>query len=379
MEHAYKVGILGAGPSGCASAYFLKNFCDVTLFDFRLPLTTLLPTGGGRCNFAHAEFDFKELAKNYPRGEKFLYSIFSKFSTSDTLSMFEQIGIDYYIQDDMRIFPKSNSSEDVRGKFLVKLNNVSIKKERGLRIEPQENSRIKLITDMGAYTFDALIISIGGHSDISIVTRLGVNVEPQIPALTGFKTKQDFSSLAGITLQNVALEDLVGDILFTHKGISGPLIYKYSSLNINKKYPYEIFVDLYPKEIPLQDLLNTNPHKQIDNLLSDFLPRRLVDYLLSNPTAKCHTINGKDRDKILNTIHNFPINILSTVKDGEVVMSGGVSLKDINTKTLESKKIKNLYFTGEVLDIDGFCGGFNLQNCWSTAYVVSEAIKQTSN
>ena len=114
------VAIVGAGASGCICAYYLlKRGVDVTLFDSGSPLRTLLPTGGGRCNLAHAQYDFKELAKNYPRGEKFLYSVFSQFSTADTVALFEELGVKTYTQEDGRIFPVSNSSKDV---FLWEIN-----------------------------------------------------------------------------------------------------------------------------------------------------------------------------------------------------------------------------------------------------------------
>ena len=129
-----KVGIIGAGPAGCVCAKFLQDSVSVTLFDFASPLRTLLPTGGGRCNLAHAEYDFKELAKNYPRGEKFLYSVFSKFSTFDTLALFDELGIETYTQEDERIFPTSNSAKDVREKILGKLKNVYFAKVEVVRV-----------------------------------------------------------------------------------------------------------------------------------------------------------------------------------------------------------------------------------------------------
>ena len=120
--------IIGAGASGCICAYFLlKAGFKVTLFDKNLPLRTLLPTGGGRCNLAHAEYDFKELAKNYPRGEKFLYSVFSKFSTADTIALFEEMGIKTYIQEDGRIFPESNNSQNVQEIILKELRKYEVR------------------------------------------------------------------------------------------------------------------------------------------------------------------------------------------------------------------------------------------------------------
>lgn len=377
QESKLSIGILGGGPAGCMAAYFLQNFFNVTLIDYSSILRTILPTGGGRCNLANYEFDFKELAKNYPRGEKFLYSVFSRYSTADTIDTFEQLGIKTYVQDDNRVFPESNSSKDVRNKFLAKLKNVIIKKEKGLRIEPSEN-KIKLVTDMNSYYFDKLIISIGGHSSFELVSRLGIDVVPPVPSLVGLVTSENLKMLAGISISNVFSEGLVGDILFTHKGISGPLIYKISSIKAKDKKPYSLTLDLFPKEINLQELLNKNPHKQINNLLSDFFPQKLANYLLDyskiDKTLKCYQINGTQRDIILNSIHNFRISVVGVNKDGEVVTAGGINLNELNPKTMELKKIKNLYCIGEVIDVDGFCGGFNLQNCWSTAYVAANSI-----
>lgn len=371
-----KVGIIGAGPAGCACAKFLQDSASVTLFDFASPLRTLLPTGGGRCNLAHAEYDFKELVKNYPRGEKFLYSIFSRFSTSDTIDFFESIGIKTYTQDDFRIFPESNSSKQVREMLLKALNKTTIKREKALRLEDGE--KLKLITDMNSYYFDSIIIATGGHASYELFTRLGINIIEPKPALVGLLTKEKLSNLSGVVIENCKSEGLIDNLLFTHKGISGPLIYKISSLKAKNKFPYTLSIDLCPKNIDLQDLINSNPHKQINNLLSDYIPKRVVNYILEickiSNSQKCHLINAKQRDCILEKIHSLNLTIIGTSPDGEVVTAGGVDLKEINPKTLESKKVKGLYFIGEVLDIDGFCGGFNLQNCWSTAFVASNAI-----
>ena len=371
-----KVGIIGAGPAGCACAKFLQDSASVTLFDFASPLRTLLPTGGGRCNLAHAEYDFKELVKNYPRGEKFLYSIFSRFSTSDTIDFFESIGIKTYTQDDFRIFPESNSSKQVREMLLKALNKTTIKREKALRLEDGE--KLKLITDMNSYYFDSIIIATGGHASYELFTRLGINIIEPKPALVGLLTKEKLSNLSGVVIKNCKSEGLIDNLLFTHKGISGPLIYKISSLKAKNKFPYTLSIDLCPKDIDLQDLINSNPHKQINNLLSDYIPKRVVNYILEvckiSNSQKCHLINAKQRDCILEKIHSLNLTIIGTSPDGEVVTAGGVDLKEINPKTLESKKVKGLYFIGEVLDIDGFCGGFNLQNCWSTAFVASNAI-----
>lgn len=377
------VAIIGAGPAGCVCAKFLKNngFCPI-IFDKGKYLRTILPTGGGRCNLAHAEFDFKNLSKNYPRGEKFLYSVFSKFGTEDAIRFFKQLGIETYTQEDNRIFPKSNSSRDVQEKLLKALKGCKFVSEKVLSIEKLDNC-YKIITNKSSYAFDVVIVSTGGHGNWDIFNKMDLNIIPPTQALVGLVTKENFSAISGVSIKNVKTYGKEfknsdnGDIIFTHKGISGPLIYKISSIFARKEMPYKLVFQLV-KDLDLQAELNKNPHKEIKNLLGQFVPKSFAEFVLENldieKDTPCHKITGKLRDKIYKKLTTFEVTIISKVPDGEVVTCGGIDLKEINSKTMESKKYPNLYFCGEVLDIDGFCGGFNLQNCWSTAFVVAQSV-----
>lgn len=377
------VAIIGAGPAGCVCAKFLKNngFCPI-IFDKGKYLRTILPTGGGRCNLAHAEFDFKNLTKNYPRGEKFLYSVFSKFGTEDAIQFFKQLGIETYTQEDNRIFPKSNSSRDVQEKLLKALKGCKFVSEKVLSIEKLDNC-YKIITNKSSYAFDVVIVSTGGHGNWDIFNKMNLNIIPPTQALVGLVTKENFSAISGVSIKNVKTYGKEfknsdnGDIIFTHKGISGPLIYKISSIFARKEMPYKLIFQLV-KDLDLQAELNKNPHKEIKNLLGQFVPKSFAEFVLENldieKDTPCHKITGKLRDKIYKKLTTFEVTIISKVPDGEVVTCGGIDLKEINSKTMESKKYPNLYFCGEVLDIDGFCGGFNLQNCWSTAFVVAQSV-----
>ena len=401
MGREYKnIAIIGAGASGCICAYFLlKAGLDVTLFDYGLPLRTLLPTGGGRCNLAHAEYDFKELAKNYPRGEKFLYSVFSKFSTYDTISLFNELGIETYTQDDGRIFPVSNSAKDVRETILNKIKKANFVKEKVLKIIPDIND-YKLVTDKAEYLFTDIVISTGGggkciwmesHTDkfksqqrgndnnrdiyLNSIEGLNHNIIPFTPALVGLNA--NVKKLSGIVVKNVLSNDfkIADDLLFTHFGISGPLTYRISSIKTKDSYPYELSFDLAPELNDLQEFLNLSPHKEIKNIISKYIPEKLAKYILGDLSEiKAHKIDGKTRDAICDMLHNFKLKIYGTNKGEETVTAGGYDLNEINSKTMESKIYPHIYFTGEVLDIDGFCGGFNLQNAWSTAFVASESI-----
>lgn len=367
LTDGMSIAIVGAGASGCICAYhLLKAGFNVTLFDKNLPLRTLLPTGGGRCNLAHAEYDFRELAKKYPRGEKFLYSVFSKFSTSDTIEMFEEMGIETYTQDDGRIFPKSDSSKAVQEVILKELRKRNVK-----FIQTEIKDIDKLFEE-----YHKVILATGGHSGYELLKPYNIKIIEPKPSLVGLNTKEDFKELSGTVINNVLTEGVSGNLLFTHFGISGPIIYIVSSINAFKEFPYEISIDFCPDLENFQDILNSNPHKEIKNIVSEFLPSKFSKYILKNidEKTKAHQINGDLRDLILNRIHNFKITITGANKGEETVTAGGVDLDEINPKTMEVKKVPNLYCIGEVLNIDGFCGGFNLQNAWSTAYVCAKGI-----
>ena len=375
MVQEYKsVAIIGGGASGCVCAYFLdKAGIDVTVFEKTYPLKTLLPTGGGRCNLAHGEYDIRDLAKNYPRGEKFLLSVFSQFSTYDTLAFFEEIGIETYEQPNGRIFPKSDSSKEVREKILEKLKNVNFVKKEVIDIIPISNG-YKIKTDNEEYFFSDVVISIGGHSGFKF-KNLKHRIIDFKPSLVGLNCEEKMPS--GITLKDVYSYDTKqkGDMLTTHFGLSGPLIYTISSIKALDSFPYNLTFNLINESFDFQELLNKNPHKEIKNILSDYLPESFVKYLLGDLAhTKAHQINGKIRDEILDKIHNYKVIVTGTNIGSETVSAGGVELNEINSKTMESKLHPNLYFTGECLNIDGFCGGFNLQNAWSTAYVAANGI-----
>ena len=377
QEYNKRIAIIGAGASGCFCAYNLKNDVEVTLFDKGSPLRTLLPTGGGRCNLAHAEYDFKELAKNYPRGEKFLYSVFSQFSTADTINMFEEMGIKTYTQENGRIFPQSNSAKEVREAILKEIQNTEIIKEEVIKLQQIDNG-FKIITNKSQYFFSHVVIAIGGHSGLELAKNLGIQIIEPKPSLVGLNTKENFNDLSGTVIKNCKYNNIIDDLLFTHFGVSGPLVYTISSLKAFDKIPYKLNIDLAYKLVDLQKDLNIYAHREIKNILNKYLPQKVVSFILKDfdETTKAHQINGKARDSILDKIHNFEIEIIGTNKGEETVTAGGIDLDSINPKTMEVKKVPNLYAIGEVLNIDGFCGGFNLQNAWSTAYICANALRE---
>lgn len=383
MEQGCRIAIVGGGPAGILTAALLKDNFDVTIFDSKPLLATILPTGGGKCNLTHAEFDFREFAKNYPRGEKFLYSVFSRYGVAETLEYFDNIGVKTIALENGKIFPEKMDSKFVREKLLNQIKGCNVEKSNVVKLE-KTNKGFVVYTSSSKSLFDKVIITTGGHCDFKFLEDLGVKIIPPKPALSGLCTNKNFADISGIVLKEVKNDELGlrDDLLFTHFGISGPLIFKISSIKAREEFPYILKFDLVGDKIvdekAFQFILDKNPHKEIKNILSEFLPKNFVSFflkeiLISEVFPGCK-IDGKTRNKIFNSLKNYSIEVVKPRPDGETVMCGGVDLYQINPKTLEHKIIKDLFFAGEVLDIDGFCGGFNLQNCWSGAFVISNEI-----
>lgn len=377
-----KIAIVGAGPAGCMVACTLNKDFEITLFDKQAPLKTLLPTGGGKCNLAHAEYDFKELAKNYPRGEKFLYSAFSRFATIETLDFFERLGIKTYTRDDGRIFPLSNSSQDVRNKILNNLHHCKFQKEAILSIKKLQNG-FEVSSIKAKYLFDIVVIATGGKNGYEILQNINHTISEPKPSLVGLKTIPCLKNLQGVSVKKCKItcdkKEFIGDIIFTDNGISGPAIFELSSINARKILPYNIKIDFINENIDLQTLFNSNPHKNLGNMLSEFLPKSLIKEILNtNLDEKCHAIKSNTKELINKSLRNYIFKITGTRKDGETVTCGGVYLNEVNPKTFESKLVNNLYICGEVLDVDGMCGGYNLQFCWSSGYLCATNINKTS-
>lgn len=391
-----KTAIIGGGPAGCISAIFASENFDnhVTIFEKKDLLYTLLCTGGGRCNLAFEEYDFKELAKFYPRGEKFLYSVFSQFALPETLEFFENIGVKTYTQEDLRIFPTSNSARDVRNKIVneLKQRNVIVKNKEIKNVQ-YENEKFYIENE----EFDFLIISTGGKGcGYNIAKEFGHTITELKPSLSGLKMKNILKNdLSGVTLKNVQAKacfdnqkyTLNGDLLFLKDGITGPLAYKISSYyafcNYSVSNPINLLLNFTSRnsddfELELRDVFEKNKQKDIKNVLNKFIPNSLAEELLDlkniDKNKKVAQINKQEFKNIISLLCELSVDIISTVKNGEIVTAGGVVLDEINPKTLESKICKNLYFCGEILNIDGLCGGFNLQNCWATGAIAGKNI-----
>ena len=358
-----KIAIVGGGPSGIFCALnIISEFKKVAFKDFSIDifdkgqvLRTLLVTGNGRCNITNAISDTKEFSSNYPRGEKFLYSIFSRYFTFETLDFFKSLGVSTYVQEDNRIFPVSNSAKDVKDKMLFNL--LKSKKVKFL------NKKINSALDLKAY--DKIIVSAGSRGTTSLIKSFNHNCVEFKKALCGLKVENNFSKPFP---KGVSVKALDGDFIFTDFGISGPLAFKISSINAYKDFPYEIEIKLFNSD-ELFELINLNPKKSIGNLVSRFIPKSLAKVIVKNYDKNSCEISKNE----IESYSILKLKIVDTAPVGEIVNAGGVDLKEID-KNCKSKKFENLWFCGEILNIDGFCGGFNLQNCWSTGFIVAKDV-----
>ncbi len=407
------IAVIGGGPAGFMAAVVAAETStfeiNIEIFEKDILLKTILCTGNGRCNFSNEVYDFKELASNYPRGEKFLYSIFSRFNVKQTLDWFYQHGINSYAQDDKRIFPGTDKASTIRDMFLQNAKNLSIRVHEGIVVEKITKNDEKFIICFGKKQkeYDKVIIATGGspkytsNSGYALAKSFGHTIIDLKPSLNALRIRENFvGKLAGVSVKNVEIsgyynnkqiKKVKGDFVFTHKGVSGPLIFKMSAyccyLDYSKNNPLSLKINFIP-EIDFQTLdkeileeFNFNPHKSLDNILKKYLPKSLTNELLKETEIdvekKANQITKDDRKKIVKILTETELTVVSPEPEGEMVTAGGVSLKEVNPKTMESKLTNGLYFCGEVLDIDGITGGFNLQSCWSTGFIAGKNVSQS--
>jgi hypothetical protein len=398
QELTYKnIAIVGFGAAGgFAAVLACKNpLLKITVFDEKEPFSTLLPTGGGRCNLTYDENDIKEFVKNYPRGEKFLLSVFSKLNQSKTRELFKDLGIKTYVQKDKRVFPVSDSSKILINDLKKHLNNVNHIKENVTAIK-NENGAFIVSTKKSTYSFDAVILTAGGKGNgFELAKSLGHNIIETKPSLSALNIKESYLyNLAGLSFKDTEISIRLGkkkfpvctgDILFTHNSISGPCIFKVSALtafeDFSENNPLEItlkLVDVTKEEI--EEYILKNIKKTIKNVFCNYAPESYINEILKSNnidgTKQISQIKKAEKEILINSLISLKLNVTGRKQGSEIVTAGGVDLNEVNSKTMESKLVKGLYFAGEILNIDGFTGGFNLQSCWSTAFVAISDFNQ---
>jgi predicted Rossmann fold flavoprotein len=398
-----KVMIIGGGAAGFFTAINAKEMnpeLDITILEKgKEVLQKVKISGGGRCNVTHACFEPKELVQFYPRGEKELLGPFHQFMTGDTFEWFENNGIPLKIEKDNRVFPESNSSQTIVDCFLNKTKRlgISVLKNHGVTtIQKQANSWL-VITKKQQFVCDAVVMAAGSSKKVWELSKaLRHSIISPVPSLFTFNIKDNrIKDLLGISVPNatVQLEDTnleaSGPLLITHWGMSGPAILKLSAFGARvlaeKNYEYQVQVDWLsrPTHKIVNVLLNLKKKHSKKQVIvrSPFeeIPKRLWERFVLATTVKT-TFNWADVsheqiDALANQLTKsiFTAKGKSTFKE-EFVTAGGVDLKEINFKNFESKLHNNLFFVGEVLNIDAVTGGFNFQNAWTGGWLCSKAL-----
>ena len=404
MTKHYNVIIIGGGAAGFFTAINAKekngDLSVCILEKGKEVLQKVKISGGGRCNVTHACFDPKELTEFYPRGKRELLGPFHQFMTGDTMEWFENRGVPLKIEADNRIFPESNSSQSIIDCFLNATQDlgIDIKKSEGVSsFQKIENGIWKVITNHNEYTCDKLVVTAGSSKPMwKLLTDLGHTVVEPVPSLFTFNIKDPLLvDLPGVAVQNVevSIKDTklksTGPLLITHWGTSGPAVLKLSAfgaiLLAEKEYQYQVIVNwLSCNKQQALDVLFKTKKTEVKSILEKRSPFETISKRLWSRFLEVCEMDGQTKwadvsnkslellaEKLTATV--FHAQGKSTFKD-EFVTAGGVKLKEVNFKKFESKLHENLFFAGEILNIDAVTGGFNFQNAWTGGWVISEAI-----
>ncbi len=402
-----KIIVIGGGAAGFFAAINIaeknKN-ADVTILEKSDRLLYKVEiSGGGRCNVTHQCFEPKALTKNYPRGEKELLSVFTHFQPKDTIEWFEKRGVPIKAEADGRMFPISNSSATIIECFLQQAKKFGVKIETNNgaeEIQKNEDDSWTITTSRGKnMTADKLILATGSTIRMwKNLTALNHTIQAPVPSLFTFNIKNEaLHQLMGISFTKAAVKivntklSAIGPMIITHWGLSGPAILKVSAWGAielaSKKYNFDILINwtgdssIDNVNKKLQETKQEHPKKQIANTSIYQFTNRFWLFLLAKANIdgekKWADISKNELNKLCENIANCPFSVTgkSTFKE-EFVTCGGIALNEVDFKTMESKIHKNLFFCGEILNIDAITGGFNFQAAWSTGWIVSQACEQ---
>ena len=400
-----KIIIIGGGAAGFFTAINAKEQnpdLDITILEKGNDvLQKVKISGGGRCNVTHACFEPKELVKFYPRGEKELLGPFHTFMTGDTFEWFDDRGVPLKIEDDNRVFPEANTSQAIIDCFENAVDKLGIKvlKNHGVNSVEKENNQWKINTKHETFTADKLVIAAGSSNKIwELVTTLDHSIIEPVPSLFTFNINDKrLVDLLGTSVPNATVTivgtklEASGPLLITHWGMSGPAVLKLSAFGARilaeKGYQYNVEVNWLsrPTDKVLNVLLNLKkkePRKTVI-LKSPFaeiskrLWERFVLFSGISKTQNWADLNTNQLENLANQLTKgvYNANGRTTFKD-EFVTAGGIDLKEINFKRFESRKHNNLFFVGEILNIDAVTGGFNFQNAWTGGFIAAKAIAE---
>lgn len=410
-----KIAIIGAGAAGLMAAATIHEHnpkAEVFLIEKNNGLgKKVIISGGGRCNVTTGLRDIREVLSRYPRGGKFLNSVMRRFPPEAVYEWFEAHGVPLKIEEDLRAFPQSNDGHDIVGAFerLFEDSNVRVWLNRhAIKIERQGSGYRISFKDGESLGVDRVILTTGGQAfrhtgstgdGYAFAEALGHTVTPLAPSLNSFFTKETWpKEVSGLSFEKARLRarfekayEFTGPILFTHRGVSGPAVFALSSLVAFETYdaarPMRLLVDIFP------DLSEDALVKKIETLLQAHAKKLLgtiLDFLMSKSLAEvlCRELGldehlraaevpKKDMRRIATWLKSIPLQVVGRGAGDEFVTAGGVNLAEVDPRTMESKLSPGLYFAGEILDIDGFTGGFNLQASWAAGRAAGESAAES--
>lgn len=410
-----KIIVIGGGAAGMmAACTAAERGAEVILIERNSQLGIKVNiTGKGRCNVTN-DSEPDALIKNTLTNGRFLYSAFAALSAQDTMAFFEKIGVPLKVERGKRVFPVSDHARDITGALKTHLHRLGVTvlqhRVKGITTENGAVSGVSL-QDGSVISADRVILATGGRSyprtgsegdGYRMAQALGHTVTALRPSLVPLLTQETTpAQMEGLSLKNVSLTiqkdgkkvfSDFGEMVFTAKGISGPLVLSASAhLGVKKHtYPYQAFIDLKPaldydtldKRL-LRDFAE-NANRDFSNALSQLLPAKMIPVMVElcgiSPRQKVNVITRAQRETLCKLLKAFPFTVVAAGSwDEAVVTAGGITVKEIDPKTMASKLVPGLYFAGEVMDVDAYTGGFNLQIAWSTGFCAGRAAAEGEN
>lgn len=407
-----RVAIIGGGAAGMMCAATLQEAnpeAEIFLIERNDGLgKKVIISGGGRCNVTTGINDVKTVLSKYPRGGKFLSSAMYGFPPDVLYDWFEARGVPLKTQEDQRVFPVSDNGKDIVGVFeklfadsqvnvMLKMSVVGVKKEEG-------QFEIQFKTSPIPLKVDVLVLTTGGQAyrqtgstgdGYAFASTLGHTITPLAPSLNAFFTQEAWpATISGLSFEKAKITakrgkriSFTGPFLFTHRGVSGPAVFALSSLVAFEKYdkeqPLEIEIDLSPDDTHeavrerLYELVAEHGAKQFVNVLGFLIPKSLAEIVVSElqlPDKRANEVSKAEMHAIITWLKAVPLHVIQRGAGDEFVTAGGVVLSEVDPSTMQSKICPNLYFAGEILDVDGYTGGFNLQASWAAGRLAGLSI-----
>lgn len=405
----YDAIIIGAGAAGCAAAgYAAQNGRRVLLLERnKRPARKILVTGKGRCNVTN-ECEPEEFLRHVRRNPRFLYGAISRFAPKNTMELFEKLGVKLKTERGRRVFPQSDRAMDIADalQLFIKNRNVTLEEGRAQKLMFEDGALVGVLTEDGRF-FRApkVVVATGGMSypltgsggdGYKLARQAGHTIVEPRPSLVGVSAKENLSEAAGLSLKNVTMRlyqsgkkkpiyEELGEMLITHEGVSGPLVLTASTYMSAPVSEYRMELDLKPglseQELDGRILRDFGEklNRDFANALDELLPRSFVPYVVAAsgipPEIKVNSVTKEQRAALVRAIKAFGITptALDPIETA-IITAGGVSVKEVDPKTMESKLVPGLYFAGEVLDLDAETGGYNLQIAFTTGHAAGTAI-----